>query len=362
MSIRFALGYLLSVTLLILGSAPVPVFAQDRTTSGTAPLDTDGTVLVDNHEGTITIETWDRAEVQYEAVVRPEAGADHPEATVVHVDEDDDRFALRTEYDESRADGNGDGLLHRLFGGTSQNLMPVEYTLTVPRGARVEVEDHESDIDVQGLGGAVTIDTHDGTIALTDQDGRADLDSHDGAIRVQNQTGALTADTHDGRIELAGQDGDARIESHDGPIRVENHGGPVTIDTHDSDVRLRSVDGRVTIDTHDGDLDAEDLRGGLKIDTHGGSGQVGFAALTDDVDITTSDGDFTLTLPAGTGFDLRTDFDDEDAGLRADFDLSPYRRSMGDDDDEVNYSGRVNGGGPRVSLSGDDGDFEIRMQ
>ena len=345
MSIRARFLFLPAAALLLLfGSAPSATFSQDRTTSGTASLDAEGTVVVDNHEGSVSIETWGRAEVKYEAVVRPESDAEHPEATVVRVDRGNDRFVLHTEHDESKKDGDGSGLLDRLFGGTNQNLMPVEYTLTVPRTARLEIDDHESEIQVQGLSGLAAIDTHDGTITLTDQGGRAELDSHDGSIRVKNQTGALAVDTHDGRVELTGQDGDAEIESHDGPIRVENHAGAVAIDTHDSDI------------------EAEGLRGGLEVDTHEGSGRFAFAALTDDVDVTTKDGNFTVTLPAGTGFDLRTDFDDEDASLRADFDLSPYRISMGDDDDEVNYTGSVNGGGPGFFFSADDGDFEIRRQ
>jgi hypothetical protein len=33
---------------------------------------------------------------------------------------------------------------------------------------------------------------------------------------------------------------------------------------------------------------------------------------------------------------------------------------MGDDEDEVNYEGAVNGGGPRLSLTAHDGAFEVR--
>lgn len=315
---RSLLSVLLPVLLVAAGGG-APALAQNRTTSGTAALDAEGTVVVENHEGRITIETWDRAEVKYEAVVRPEDDAEHPEATVVRVDRGDDRFAIRTEYDESKETGDENG-----FWGNGQNMMPVTYTLTVPRNARVEVEDHESDIEVTGVGGAVRLDTHDGRIALRDQGGDADIESHDGPIMVENQTGALS------------------------------------IDTHDSNVRLRSVDGSVEIDAHDSDVEAEGLRGGLEVDTHDGDGRFAFAELAGDVEIDTHDGDFTLTLPADAGFDLRTDFDD-DADLRADFDLAPYRVSD-DDDDEINYAGSVNGGGPLVSLSAHDGDFEIRTQ
>lgn len=363
MSIRALFLLLFAFPLFLLGSAPVTL-AQARTTSGTEALDAEGMVLVDNHEGRVKIETWDRAEVKYEAVVRPESGAEHPEATVVRVDRDEDRFVLRTEYEESNEEGgDSGGFLRRLFGGDGQNIMPVEYTLTVPRTVRVEVDDHESDVQVQGLNGPVVLDTHDGTISVVDQGGRAELATHDGPIRVQNQSGPLTVDTHEGTVELTDQEGDTEIASHDGPIRVENQSGALSIETHESDVRLRSVGGGpVTVNAHDGRIEADDLEGGLEVETHDGNGRFSLAALTGAVDVTTHDGNFTFVLPADAGFDLRTEFDDEDARLRSDFDLSPYRISSGDDDDEVNYAGSVNGGGPRFYLSAHDGSFEIRTE
>ncbi|HKL89336.1 MAG TPA: hypothetical protein VJ884_10045 [Salinibacter sp.] len=55
---------LLTVALLVFAGLGTSAVAQDRTTNGTAALDAEGTVVVDNHEGRIRIETWDRAEVK----------------------------------------------------------------------------------------------------------------------------------------------------------------------------------------------------------------------------------------------------------------------------------------------------------
>ena len=309
MSIRTVLFSLTACLLLF-----TPSRAQPRTTSGTVALDADGTVRVDNHEGTITIEAWDRDEVKYKAVVRSESDDDHSEATVVRVDETPGRFAMRTETE------GGSGW----FGSIGQNIMPVEYTLTVPRGAHVEIEDHESDIQVAGLDGPVRIDTHDGSVML-----RA-------------------------------QAGDAEVNSHDGPITVEEQSGSLAIDSHDSRIRLRSVRGRTEIDAHDSRIEGERLRGGLRIDTHDGDARLSFVEVTDDVEINTYDGDFVLMMSGDTGVDLHTDFDD-DATLTADFDLSPYRITT-EDEDEANYSGQVNGGGERLDLRAHDGSFEIRTR
>ena len=314
---RTGIRSIVTLAVLLLGVTSGDAHAQGRTTSGTAALDAQGTVVVKNHEGRITVETWDRDEVRYEAVVRPEDGADHPEATRVRVEEGSRRFEIRTEYDESRAEEDDDS---GWFGiDVQQNIMPVAYRLTVPRGATVEVEDHESTIEVRGVEGELTVGTHEGSVTVADQEGATTL------------------------------------TSHDGPITVENQSGPLTIDTHDGSVRLRSVAGRTEINAHDGRIEAEGLRGALTVSTHEGEGRFAFADLVDDVEVDTHDGDFAFTLPAEAGFNLRTDFDDAD--LRGDFDLASVRVM---DDDEINYAGAVNGGGPRLSLTAHDGSFEIR--
>ena len=125
-------------------------------------------------------------------------------------------------------------------------------------------------------------------------------------------------------------------------------------------MELRRVTGRLTVETHEGELAAEELDGGVQFDSHDGSARVSFTSLSHPVFADTHDGDVTLALPADTGFDLNTEFDD-DADLISDFDLRPIRIS-GEDDDEVNYRGGVNGGGSMVRLESDDGDFTLRSQ
>ena len=295
-----------------------PAYAQNnRTVSDTVPLAADGSVVIDNHEGRITVTTWDRAEVQYEARVETERGADHSERTTVSVDRSSQRLHLKTEHS-----GSGGGLLD-FFGGGGQNIMPVHYTVTMPRTARLTIDDHESIIEVTGLRAALGVDTHDGSLTVLDQQG------------------AL------------------RIDSHDGDIAVTEHQGDLRIDTHDSRIRLHGVAGRVEIDTHDSPITAEGLRGPLKLDTHEGRAELAFAALEGDVSIDAHDGAFTLVLPAAAGFEIDTDFDDG-AEVTSDFDLSATRRA--DDDEEVNYRGAVGGGGPQIRLAAHDGRFRLRAR
>jgi hypothetical protein len=281
------------LTALLLAAVPPSAFAQDgeRTKSGTVALDADGSVEIDNHEGRIQISTWDRNEVKYTAEVQPEGDAEEVKRTSVEVSTSSSRFELRTVHDDS---GDDDG-----WGwGNGSNIMPVHYTLTVPRTARLSIEDHESVMEIEGLRADLSIDTHDGPITLRDHEGDVEIESHESALEVDGLTGDLEIDTHDGDIEIAG------------------------------------------------------FRGELDVDNHDAEVDVSFAALDDEVEIETHDGRATLRLPAGTAFTIDADLGD-DADLDGDFDLAAFR------DEDNDYRGDVNGGGPRIQLSAHDGDFRL---
>ncbi|NBB74403.1 MAG: DUF4097 family beta strand repeat protein [Bacteroidetes bacterium] len=289
---------LASVFLLAL-TVQTPVHAQAQRITDTVSLDPNGAVSIDNHEGSITVTTWDRNAVQYEVEIDAPEGSDAFRNTEIEVDHSNRSLRLAT----TQRDRDDDGSWFSWNGGDIAN---VHYTIQMPRTARLTIDDHESDITVTGLQAALRIDTHEG------------------------------------------------------PIQVANQQGEVTIDSHESRMDLTNLTGALTIDTHEGDITVENLRGALEIDTHEGSADVSFAALTDDVEIDTHDGRFTLTVPSDVGFDLRTDFND-DADLDADFDIARLRIAD-DDEDEVNYRGAYNGGGPRIDLEAHDGRFTLRRQ
>jgi len=291
---------LLAGLFLLAGIVVSPAHSQAQRISETVSLAPDGSVSIDNHEGSITVTTWDRDAVQYEVEIDAPEGSDQLRNTVIDVNHSNRSLRLATEQ-RNRGD-NGSW-----FSWNDGNDIPdVHYTVRMPRTARLTIDDHESDIEVTGL-----------------------------------------------QAEL-------RIDTHEGPIRIADQEGEVTIDSHESRMDLRNLTGRLTVDTHDSDLVAENLRGAFELDAHDGSADVSFAELTDDVEIDTHDARITLTFAGDIGFDLETDFND-DASLDSDFDIANLRISD-DDDDEINYRGSVNGGGPRIELESHDGRFTLRRQ
>lgn len=300
-------------------------FGQDpaRTVSDTIPLARDGEVTVDNHEGSITVTTWNRDRVRYEAEIMPTDEDPNAEKVTIRTHTSDDRLRLATDHEEGDEESKVFGFDENGFRWGGIDIPDVHYTLTVPRTTVLSLDDHDSKIDVKGLAGKLRIDTHEGPISVAEQRGEIVIDNHESSVSITDQEGDVRIDTHDGRMNL------------------------------------RRMEGRLSVDTHDGELTAEELEGGLQFESHDGSASVSFAVLSDDVFAETHDGDVTLTLPADAGFDLNTDVND-DVDLISDFDLAPIR--IGDKEDEDNYRGDVNDGGPELYLESQDGDFTLRAR
>jgi len=318
--------FLFSV-LLVFGpvlSLPASGQAPARTVAEAVPLSASGTVTVDNHEGSITVTPWDRDQVRYEAEIMPTDEAPNAENVTIQVRAENDRLRLATEHDEGDDESVLFGFGEEGFQWGGIDIPAVHYTIRMPRGAALQIDDHESTIDVTGLGGRLEIDTHEGPVTVREQRGGLFIDSHESALSITDQAGDVTLKTHDGRIEI------------------------------------RRMTGRLSVDTHESEVVVEGLDGGFRVESHDGSARVSFAALSDDVFADTHDGDVALTLPTGVGFDLDTDFDD-DVDWRSDMDLRSIRIAD-EDDEDVNYRGDVNGGGPMIRLESDDGDFALRVR
>lgn len=76
-----------------------------RTVSNAVPLDAEGEVAVNNHEGSITVTTWDRDRVRYEAEIMPTdeeedevnyRGGVNGGGPMIRLESDDGDFTLRS--------------------------------------------------------------------------------------------------------------------------------------------------------------------------------------------------------------------------------------------------------------------------
>ena len=158
-----------------------------------------GRVALENVNGDVSVEVWERDEVRVYAV----KSASSPElldGLKIKVDAGAGGVDIDTEYPSNRH--------HNSKGGSS---MKVEYTLTVPRTARLDdVDLGNGDLSVVGVEGGVAAATVNGNIVVRNCAGDTELGTVNGTIHAAEQVAIVPGGKVFGDIEtpsLVIQDG-----------------------------------------------------------------------------------------------------------------------------------------------------------
>jgi hypothetical protein len=155
-----------------------------------------GEVLVENINGAITVETWDKPEVRLQTVKTARTDADL-KALEVRIDSTEKRFAVKTVYLEK------DGSWLKKFTNTGE----VRYTLTVPHAATLRrVETVNGAITLGNVHGRVTAKTVNGRLEARGLRHEVELSTVNGDILAEFDTVAdrqdIAISADNGRIEL----------------------------------------------------------------------------------------------------------------------------------------------------------------
>ena len=215
----------------------------------------DGRVELDNINGAVHISTWDRNEIKVDAVKYAGTKERLDEARI-EVDSGKDYVSIRTKYPDHD---------HTFNFGSRNNPAGVEYTLTVPRGVRLdEIKLINGSLDVNGVTGEVRASCINGRLEAHNLSGRAELSTINGHLdaRFDQLSGsAVELNSVNGSVELTiPSDSKAQIEAstvsggieNDFGLHVNNHrfvghdlrgelgsGGPR--------IKLENVNGRIQI-------------------------------------------------------------------------------------------------------------------
>src|ERR1700716_4621276 len=162
----------------------------------TYALTPDGRVELDNINGAVHISSWDRNEVKVDAVKYADTKERLDEARI-DVDSGKDYLSIRTKYRD-----------HNLTfdWGSHNNPASVEYTLTVPRAARLdEIKLINGSLDVTGVSGEVRASCINGKLQAHNLSGRARLSTINGRLDArfyQLAGSALELNSVNGSVEL----------------------------------------------------------------------------------------------------------------------------------------------------------------
>jgi DUF4097 and DUF4098 domain-containing protein YvlB len=226
-------------------------------------------------------------------------------------------------------------------------------------------------IDAADIDGSVRADTAAGRILLDRIAGDAEIHSGGGAttigsigglvhcysaggpIRAVQVRGQSVFQTEGGDIDLGEVLGTVRAMTAAGSIHIDQAGGAVFADTYGGPISILSALGAIVAQSGVGTIRLNNVSGRMRAATQSGSivAEVLRGHPLEDSFLSTRAGDITVFLPSDTGVtvEARTD-----GAVDSDF---PGLRRAG-----ASIRGRINGGGPTLTLVGMGGRIEIRKE
>ncbi len=191
----------------------------------TYPLATGGRIALDNINGAVHITAWDKNEVKVDAVKSAYSKERLGEATI-KIDASKDSVSIRTEYPSHDQTWNNHD---------RDNPASVEYTLMVPRGARLdEIKLVNGSLDIQGVAGEVRAACINGQLTARGLQGPTKLSTINGATEAEfDRLGdSIELSSVNGSVELTlPSDSQAKLEAstvhggidNDFGLHVNNH-------------------------------------------------------------------------------------------------------------------------------------------
>ena len=262
-------------------------------------------VVLDTFDGSIELHSWDKNEIEVEV---------------------EKRAMEQVLLDEIKIDAQqqGDKIIVKVTGPRREhrgvtigvNISPTaRLRVAVPRNANINAMSGDGSIRAEAIEGRIMLRTTDGSVTATRIGGDVQIRSGDGSIRVDTVSGKLDLETDDGSLTVEGQPSVLRLNTGDGSVRVQ-----------------------------------------IDPDT----------AMTDNWDITTSDGSVTLALPGK--FNAELDAETSDGAVRASHPLLGDEEDRAGGDDETRRERRerrrqlrtkMGDGGKILKIRSGDGSIRI---
>jgi DUF4097 and DUF4098 domain-containing protein YvlB len=246
----------------------------------------------------------------------------------------------------------------------------VNLTVTVPRTAKVTVNESHGEVTATGLGAGITATVPKGELHLNSITGPVEAHLYHGNhdVSIHDINGDVTEDGNCNELTLSEIHG--RVSTNGeifGPVHMENVTGPIKLHTSVTDLEIAALPGDVTLDSDD--LHVTEAEGSVRVSTH--AKDVDLSQIYGDISVDNRDGriaiepagvyaitannnkgDVEITLPPnGAGI---VDGHTHNGDVVNDFDLTV----SGDENKTV--TGRIGAGGPRISLTSTNGDLNIK--
>ena len=177
-----------------------------------------------------------------------------------------------------------------------------------------------------------------------------DLHTSGGPISISSVNGTQGAHTSGGSIDIDHSKGKITLRTSGGPLRISDVEGNIDGRTSGGPISVTDGSGTFDLQTSGGPINLRHMNGSISAHTSGGSISADIVKLVDRLDLRTSGGNITASLPSDQGFDL------DAHGSLVDTNLNGFSGSFHRD----HVEGKVKGGGPQVTLHTSGGVIRIR--
>lgn len=226
-----------------------PAFAANETFKKTYPLPRGGSFLLENVNGSVQVEGWDRDEVEVRAVKTAESDPRDVDLVKIDVCTEPGQVRVRTRYPK------GEGV-----------EVAVEYHVRVPNHVLLgSIETVNGSVTVRGIEGAGELRSVNGNVEVLDSAGRFSVKTTNGDLRLELRQlldgGPMNIETVNGSVVL-GLPSDARAN-----LKVLNMNGefyselPVTSTVGSPAARAF----RARLGTGGGDISVRTVNGGIRL-------------------------------------------------------------------------------------------------
>jgi DUF4097 and DUF4098 domain-containing protein YvlB len=212
-------------------------------------------VILDTFDGAIELHSWDRPEVEVEIEKRAMEQALLDEIKIETQQKGDTVTVKVLGPDRSEYRGITVGV----------HISPTaRLRVAVPRSSNIQANSGDGSIRAESIEGRLVLTTSDGAVTGSRLGGTVQVRSGDGSIRLENVTGTLDLETTDGTITLEGKPAVLKARTGDGSIRTTIEPDTAMTDNWD----LTTSDGTITLvlpGIFNADVDAETSDGVVRV-------------------------------------------------------------------------------------------------
>jgi DUF4097 and DUF4098 domain-containing protein YvlB len=272
----------------------------------------DGKVIIENISGNIEVKTWNKAQVQIDALKFSRAttlakAKENIAKVKIVITEENSTLRIKTEWPK----------------GPNKNLsVSIYYTLMIPSEATLNANTVSGDVTCEDI------------------------------------SGDLKAKTVSGDVIVTGAKNGANCSTTSGDVEIDNVIGDVKLHTVSGDVIANEIKGSVDADTVSGSVVLTNITGADEIEASTISGKVkyeGDLASNGYYHLKTHSGRVEFIVPSNAAFDL--DARTFSGSINSDFDITVRGKI-----DKKSLKGSVNGGGAEVELNTFSGNVYIKKK